>query len=59
VDPDVVVDNLPHATFAGGDAQLKAAIQHLQRLIEEKPIQVPPVPKYPDKSFKYGAEVKP
>ena len=59
VDPDVVVDNLPHATFEGGDAQLEAAIQHLQRLIQEKPIALPPVPKYPDKSFQYGAEPKP
>ena len=30
VDPDLVVDNLPHATYAGGDAQLDAAIKYLQ-----------------------------
>jgi tricorn protease len=30
VDPDVIVDNLPHATFAGSDAQLDAAIKYLQ-----------------------------
>ena len=30
VEPDVVVDNLPHHTFQGEDAQLKAAIAHLQ-----------------------------
>ncbi len=29
VDPDVVVGNLPHATFKGGDAQLTAALAHL------------------------------
>ena len=29
VDPDIVVDNLPHATFAGEDAQLQTAIDHL------------------------------
>ena len=26
VDPDIVVDDLPHATFAGSDAQLEAAM---------------------------------
>jgi tricorn protease len=52
VDPDIVVDNLPHATFRGGDAQLDAAIAHLQALIASKPIPVPPPPAYPDKSLK-------
>lgn len=53
VDPDIVVDNLPHATFNGGDAQLDAAIHHLRKLIEEQPRSVPPPPDYPDKSFDY------
>jgi tricorn protease len=52
VEPDVVVDNLPHATFNGEDAQLMAAIEHLQRLIREDPRPVPSAPPYPDKSFK-------
>jgi tricorn protease len=52
VDPDFVVDNLPHATFEGKDAQLEAAVQHLQKLIQEKPVIVPVPPAYPDKSFK-------
>ncbi len=51
VDPDIVVDNLPHATALGKDAQLEAAIQHLQRLIREQPTPVPGPPDYPDKSF--------
>ncbi|WP_339810183.1 S41 family peptidase [uncultured Imperialibacter sp.] len=50
-EPDIVVDNLPHATFEGEDAQLKAAIEFLQKKIEEDPRPVPPVPAYPDKSF--------
>jgi tricorn protease len=49
VDPDVVVDNPPHATFAGEDAQLRAAIDHLQKRIRDKPVEVPPVPPYPRK----------
>ncbi len=49
VDPDVVVDNLPHETFGGRDAQLDAAVQHLQELIKTKPIPVPPPPPYPIK----------
>ena len=52
VDPDIVVDNLPHATFNGGDAQLDAAIKYLQDEIRRKPIPTPVAPKYPDKSFK-------
>ena len=49
VDPDIVVDNLPHATWKGDDAQLRAAIQHLEELIKTKPVPVPPAPPYPDK----------
>jgi tricorn protease len=51
VDPDIVVDNLPHATFNGEDAQLEAAVKHLLKLIEEQP--VPPVtpPAAPNKAF--------
>lgn len=52
VDPDIVVDNPPHATFKGEDAQLSAAIEHLMKLIQEKPIPEVKAPKFPDKSFK-------
>ena len=47
VDPDIVVDNPPHATFLGKDAQLDAAIRHLQRRIAEHPVVTPPPPKGP------------
>lgn len=50
-EPDIVVDNPPHATFKGEDAQLQAAIEYLQKLIEEDPREVPPPPAFPDKSF--------
>ncbi|MFP5288269.1 MAG: S41 family peptidase, partial [Thermoanaerobaculia bacterium] len=52
VEPDIVVDNLPHAAFGGKDAQLEAAIQYLQEKIEKEP--VPPIkpPAYPDKSLR-------
>ncbi len=53
VEPDIVVDNLPHETFQGRDAQLEAAIEHLQALIAEDPRDVPPPPPLPDKSFEY------
>jgi tricorn protease len=53
VDPDIVVDNLPHATFEGGDAQLKAAVENLQKELELHPVpNPPPHPPYPDKSYK-------
>ncbi len=54
VDPDIMVDNLPHATFEGGDAQLDAAIKYLQDEIKADPRPVPPPPPYPDKSLKRG-----
>jgi tricorn protease len=50
VDPDFVVDNPPHATFLGEDAQLQAAIAYLQRQIREKPVVGPSVPKFPNKA---------
>ena len=55
VDPDIVVDNLPHATAGGKDAQLDAAIQHLDRLIREQPRPVPAPPEYPNKSVSKSA----
>jgi tricorn protease len=53
VEPDMNVDNLPFESFKGKDAQLEAAVQYLQKLIKEKPVINPPVPKYPNKSFEY------
>ncbi len=53
VDPDKVVDNLPHATYAGTDAQLQAAIDMLTEEIKQDPRPVPQHPPYPDKSFEY------
>ncbi len=53
-EPDIVVDNLPHATFNGEDAQLQAAIEYLKQQIEKDPREVPQAPPYPDKSFKKG-----
>lgn len=55
-DPDIELDNLPHATFNGKDAQLDKAIEHLQKLIKEDPREVPQPPSYPDKSFKNNAK---
>jgi tricorn protease len=52
VDPDIVVDNLPHATFTGEDAQLQAAVKYLQEQIRLHPVTVPPAPPYPNKSSK-------
>lgn len=51
VDPDFVVDNLPHATFNNGDAQLDKAIEVLLKKLEEDPRAVPEHPAYPDKSY--------
>jgi tricorn protease len=59
VEPDIVVDNLPHATFKGKDAQLEAAVKYLQEMIEKDPRPVPSAPAYPDKSFKFAREQAP
>lgn len=53
VDPDIEVDNPPHATFGGSDAELDAAIQYLREEIRNDPRPVPKAPPYPDKSFRY------
>ncbi|MEL7338737.1 MAG: S41 family peptidase, partial [Planctomycetota bacterium] len=50
VSPDIEVDNLPHATFKGKDAQLEAAIDYLKKKIAEDPRKLPTAPDYPDKS---------
>ncbi len=51
VDPDMVIDNLPHATFQGRDSQLEAGVRHLLELMEKEPVRVPSPPKGPDKSL--------
>lgn len=47
VEPDTVVDNLPHATFNGEDAQLKAGVDFLKQKLKEEPVTLPPVPPFP------------
>lgn len=56
VDPDIVVDNLPHETFNGRDAQLEAAIKYLQEKIAAEPVDVPKAPPHPNKSWKPSTE---
>jgi len=53
VDPDITVDNLPHATFGGSDAQLEAALKYLQEELRKDPRPVPKAPAYPNKAFSY------
>jgi tricorn protease len=50
LEPDVVIDNTPHATFQGKDVQLEAAVKHLRELIEKDPRPMLPPPPRPDKS---------
>jgi len=52
VEPDIVVDDLPHETFTGRDAQLEAALKHLEALIQADPRPVPAAPPYPNKAPK-------
>jgi tricorn protease len=52
VDPDITVDNLPHATYLGEDAQLRAAVDYLREQIRLDPVPVPPPPTRPVKAVK-------
>jgi tricorn protease len=54
VDPDIVVDNPPRATFNGQDAQLDAALEYLREQIAKDPRPVPAPPPYPNHAFDYG-----
>ncbi|HEY1693524.1 MAG TPA: S41 family peptidase [Polyangiaceae bacterium] len=47
VDPDIVVDNLPRATFDGKDEQLDAAVRYLEEKIRTEPIKDVPPPAFP------------
>jgi tricorn protease len=51
VDPDISVDNPPHAAFGGSDPQLDRAIAHLKDEIARNPVTVPPAPEYPNKAW--------
>jgi tricorn protease len=46
VTPDIIVDDLPHATFEGQDAQLDAAVKYLLDDLKQHPVEVPEVPPY-------------
>lgn len=39
ISPDIEVDNLPHATFKGEDAQLQAAIKLLKKKLQQNPVK--------------------
>ncbi|MBI2796636.1 MAG: PD40 domain-containing protein [Gemmatimonadetes bacterium] len=45
--PDIEVDNLPHQSFLGRDAQLEAAVAYLKKKIADDPRAVPAPPAYP------------
>ena len=49
VDPDITVENLPHATYQGKDAQLDRAVELLLEKIKKNPVPVPKPPAYPRK----------
>lgn len=54
VEPDIVVDNLPHATFNGQDAQLQTAIDYLLDKIRKEPVAVPQPPRHPNLAVEPG-----
>ena len=52
LDADIVVDNPPHATFKGEDAQLDAAVKYLKDKIKAEPIEPPKAPVHPNRALK-------
>ncbi len=50
--PDLEVQNLPGDVIRGKDAQLDAAIEYVLKRLQEKPVDIPAPPPYPDKSKK-------
>ncbi|WP_299082858.1 S41 family peptidase [uncultured Paraglaciecola sp.] len=48
ISPDIEVDNLPHATFNGEDAQLQAAINFLKKKIKKNPVKPLKIKAFPD-----------
>jgi tricorn protease len=50
VEPDIIVDNLPRATFDGKDEQLDAAVRYLEERIREQPVEDLPPPAFPRKA---------
>jgi len=58
VEPDIVVDNPPSATFNGEDKQLDAAIDLLLKQLEENPVKQPVAPEHPDLRHTPGTMVK-
>ena len=49
--PDIVVDNLPHATFGGEDEQLRTGVAELLSQLQTDPIETPVHPDYPDRAY--------
>jgi tricorn protease len=56
VEPDIEVENLPHATWRGEDAQLDRAVVELLRMMEEEPVRQPPAERIPPRGVT-GADV--
>lgn len=51
-EPDIVVDNLPHTSYTGEDAQLIAAVAELRAQLVAAPISMPVAPPYPDRAYR-------
>ena len=54
IEPTIEVDNLPHATYKGKDAQLEAAIEYLKEKMKKEPIKPLKPNSYPKDNGKAG-----
>ncbi|WP_133000120.1 S41 family peptidase [Luteimonas arsenica] len=58
VAPDIAVENLPHATWKGGDAQLDRGVAELLRRLEASPVPRPQPQAFPPRG-RYDEEGEP
>ncbi len=52
--PDIEVQNMPGDVVKGQDAQLDRAVTEVQKLLKDRPVEVPPPPPYPVKNKAAG-----
>ncbi|MFO7852160.1 MAG: S41 family peptidase [Bacteroidota bacterium] len=50
--PDIIVENNPAELYEGKDAQLNKAVEVILEELEKSPVDLPPIPPFPDKSGK-------
>ena len=48
--PDIIIENNPAEEYKGKDAQLDKAVEVILEELKKSPVELPPIPAFPDKS---------